>query len=172
MKSQLFPGRLFLIVTIICLSLQNLLSQSIQNEAIANASSTTITCEYMISWTLGESFIETFKSDNIQITQGFHQPLIELLDVSDPDNSFVYAKVYPNPTKGKLNIRFIGPTLFEKYHLTVTDIRGTTLENKEAYMGSNYELDCSQVSSETLFIDLTRKKDGTKYSFKILKVDY
>lgn len=51
-------------------------------------------------FSLGEAFIETHLGSGLIISEGFHQPLISLIDIKE--NPRVLVSVYPNPTSDKL----------------------------------------------------------------------
>jgi len=57
-----------------------------------------------IDYTIGETIIETVNGSVNQLTQGFHQPVIQVTEIGDhsPDTDMV---VYPNPTNGSLTIQ-------------------------------------------------------------------
>ena len=172
MKIFLHSGKVFIFMTFLCLPMRYSFSQSIQNDVFASAGDSYLTNDYIISWTLGESFVETYQSENIQITEGFHQPHIELLTILSTDPTSEYIYVYPNPTNGKCYIKLNKPKKDEFYFLTVTDMYGKTLINKEINLGIDNELDFRQFSAGTILLNVERKKDGSMYYFKILKLDY
>jgi hypothetical protein len=57
-----------------------------------------------IDYTIGEPLIETVSDSANQLTQGFHQPVIQVTEIGDhfSDTEMV---VYPNPTNGSLTIQ-------------------------------------------------------------------
>lgn len=57
-----------------------------------------------VSWTLGETVIETFDAGDIMLTQGFQQGDISVSTlVNDPSLNFA-IDAYPNPTSGYVNL--------------------------------------------------------------------
>ena len=52
-----------------------------------------------ISWSIGETVIETYKVDEVTLTQGFHQPLLTVVSVDELDMPGYNITAYPNPTR-------------------------------------------------------------------------
>ena len=61
---------------------------------------------YQVSWTLGETVIETISSGGNILTQGFQQPKLSLTPVTDLLYPDIKMKVFPNPTQGFTNYTF------------------------------------------------------------------
>ncbi len=57
-----------------------------------------------IDYTIGETIIETISDSANQLTQGFHQPVIQVTEIGD-QSSDIGMIVYPNPTNGSLTIQ-------------------------------------------------------------------
>lgn len=51
-----------------------------------------------LSWTLGEVAIMTLENQNQMLTQGFHQPILVVLNSDDVTTFDKTIKVFPNPT--------------------------------------------------------------------------
>jgi hypothetical protein len=65
-----------------------------------------------VTWTMGETMIETYAepSDNLMLTQGFNQPTKLLTAIAEqPQNISPIFSVYPNPTSGILRIKLSKP---------------------------------------------------------------
>ncbi len=58
--------------------------------------------EYFFSSTLGEAVIQTIQTNEIMLTQGFHQPDGNLFETGLP----MEIKVYPNPVVDQLKVAF------------------------------------------------------------------
>lgn len=58
-----------------------------------------------ISWTLGETVVETFTTDENILTQGFHQTVLTVLSINDMDGGPGYRiTAFPNPVKSHLTL--------------------------------------------------------------------
>ena len=170
MKPIPFNGIIFLI-TILCFSDHLLLSQTLQNDVIANAGENYYFGDKAISWTLGESIIESFHTDDIFISQGFHQPFIILLEI--PVNAFppLHLSVFPNPAEDLLQIEIPDPEINEHYLLTLYDINGKSLLSREIYLTDRIELDIRPYAAGMILLNIERESDGSKYYFKVIKTD-
>ena len=58
-----------------------------------------------ISWTIGETVIETLMHDNGILTQGFHQPTLSVVSVEDLVELNFNIQAFPNPTRDFLILR-------------------------------------------------------------------
>ena len=59
-----------------------------------------------LAFTVGEmAMVETFQNQNHFLTQGFHQPELNLVGVEDEDYFYEFV-VFPNPANAVLNIRY------------------------------------------------------------------
>lgn len=80
--------------------LQNLNAQ----EVVASGGNYYDAGQISISWTLGETMIETYGSTDLILTQGFQQPVLSVSTlIEDPDLDFQIT-AFPNPTRGHINI--------------------------------------------------------------------
>ena len=132
-----------------------------------------------LEWTLGEAAVQTIRSPNGLLTEGFHQPtlMVEDLEINTPQldtkvhSSELQVTVAPNPVKPILHLT-IESDLDETGIVQIVDLWGKTLQEIE-----------TNLSFETSDIDLTnfpagmymlylRKKDGAFLkTFKITKVN-
>ncbi|TVQ92998.1 MAG: T9SS C-terminal target domain-containing protein [Bacteroidetes bacterium] len=90
-----------ILLIIICKMIpQNLNAQ----EVVASGGNYYDTGQISISWTLGETMIETFGSTDLILTQGFQQPVLSVSTlIEDPGLDFQIT-AFPNPTRGHVNI--------------------------------------------------------------------
>lgn len=59
-----------------------------------------------LAFTVGEmAMVETFQSQNNFLTQGFHQPELNLVGIEEEDYFYEFV-VFPNPANEVLNIRY------------------------------------------------------------------
>ena len=106
---------------------------------------------YNLSFTVGEIAIETF-SENIILTQGFHQPNYQVTSITETPNSSSVT-LFPNPTKDIVKLVF--NTDFKTADLWVKDIQG-----KIIYQSINFstqtpqDLQCQQWSQGVYFVEI------------------
>jgi hypothetical protein len=82
----------------------------VKQEVIASAGGYNVNGGLSISWTLGETIIPTFKSQDgsLTLTHGFQQQLI-VTTVEENIDVFVSVIVFPNPASDVVNIKFEAP---------------------------------------------------------------
>jgi hypothetical protein len=84
-------------------------AQQIKQEVIASAGGYNKSADnsISISWTLGETIIPTFTSEDgsLILTHGFQQKLI-ITTVEENLEDLVEVTIYPNPTSEMINIQF------------------------------------------------------------------
>jgi hypothetical protein len=104
--------RNFLILFLMLLAL-SVGAQQIKQDVIASAGGFNVASDnsISISWTLGETIIPTFTSQDgtLIITHGFQQKLI-ITTVEENIKNPVNVTVFPNPTSAIVNIEFSAPT--------------------------------------------------------------
>ncbi len=96
----------------------------VQQEVIASAGGYNVNGDLSISWTLGETIIPTFTSQDgtLILTHGFQQQLI-ITAVEENLAVLVNLKVFPNPSSDFVNIQFDSP-LDGEVNLYIIDSQG------------------------------------------------
>jgi hypothetical protein len=77
-------------------------AQSLERRVIASGG-TSVTTPLHLDYTIGETAVIPLTSSGIVVTQGFHQPF----SIIPGDNIFPYLIIFPNPTAGDAEARFI-----------------------------------------------------------------
>lgn len=88
----------------------------------------------MLSWTLGEPFVNTLISDESILTQGFHQGKLIVTSVVEKEILSFEIIAYPNPAKDILNLRF-DPETSASLRYAVYSMQGQFLS--EGRLGSS-----------------------------------
>lgn len=154
---------LFILLTVLIVKL----SPSIQaQEVIASSGNHFQNENFSISWTLGETMIETFESSDMLLTQGFQQPLMIVSTmVEEPDLEF-QVTAYPNPTSAHVNISTdIGQTQSLIYR--VYDVQGRLISSNNL-LGTETRVAFDDFQPGTYFIQIVRDEKPVK-TFKIIK---
>lgn len=81
----------------------------------ATAGSHAVAGDLSVAWSIGEPIIATGNGANVITTQGFHQPPADFTTVIVPVTSNADWQLYPNPTRGVLQLN----TSSTKAHLAV-----------------------------------------------------
>jgi hypothetical protein len=147
---------IFLVIIIHSQFAQELISSS--GESIKNS-------DVQVDYSIGEIMIDTYSGDEIIITQGLHQPVITITDITDNKIKNMDIKLYPNPTSSILNIE-LNDIQKEKYY-SLTDINGKLLF-KDKILNMTESLDISNLLSGVYILKLTTNAQIIK-SYKIIK---
>ena len=118
-----------------------------------------------ISWGLGETVIETFKQDNIIVTQGFQQSKLTITSIDNPDSEFNII-AFPNPANDFVYLRIESSEL-EGVHYAVYDINGRML-TKQNFSSDLEKISFVDLKSGLYFIKVIHKEKELK-NFKIIK---
>ena len=120
---------------------------SFAQSVISSSGNSASNGDFILSWTIGEGVISTIGSNDIELTQGFHQPLmIDVIAVGIEDDLILDIIAYPNPTYDK--VMFEGGDPVGIYHIRMIDKLGRILEEKS-------------LPYEDLFLEMTRYENGT-----------
>lgn len=95
-------------------------SQSTSPVIIATSGDYFATSSYSVSWTLGETVIETYANTNIFLTQGFHQPILLSNDTVVNDQVYDFFNGF-SPNGDNLNDWWRIPIL-DKYQTNTVNI--------------------------------------------------
>jgi hypothetical protein len=118
--------KLPVIIFIACIFVLPVQAQLIKQEVIASAGGYNVSGDISLSWTLGETIIETFSSGALVLTHGFQQKLI-VTTVKENPYSSLNVILFPNPAGDFINIQTDPPADTETDILLV-DLQGKTLK--------------------------------------------
>ena len=90
-----------MVFSVLCL---NLRAQSILKEVISNGGDQMKNATISLNWTLGELAISSYSVADYTLGEGFHRHTNPGHSTSFPEMNFSTLKIWPNPTKGKINI--------------------------------------------------------------------
>ena len=134
---------------------------------ISSAGKTSSSDNFIISWTLGETLVATLQSENTNLTQGFHQPLmVDLFPTSLEDDMVLDMVAYPNPTYDKILFKGGDPT--GTYHLRLVDKLGRVLEQKSV-PSDQLELEMGRYNNGSYLIEVVEDKSEKRVIFNIVK---
>ncbi|MBS4013791.1 MAG: T9SS type A sorting domain-containing protein [Bacteroidetes bacterium] len=119
-----------------------------------------------ITWGLGEAVIETFKQDNIIVTQGFQQSKLTVTSIYDVPESEFSIVAFPNPANDFVYLK-IESSEFEGVQFVVYDINGRMLI-RQHFSSELEKISFSDLRSGVYFIKVIHKEKELK-NFKIIK---
>lgn len=143
-------------------------SQSISPEVTASAGDHFTGTNVQLSWTIGELMVETYDNDQIQLTQGFHQPNLIITAIEDLEIHF-QVRVFPNPTAEFINLEWT--EAIDGYVLLLIDTNGKQLlQQKVTNQGRTEVIPFTDYSTGSYFLQLSTPEGKTIKTFKILKI--
>ena len=119
-----------------------------------------------VSWTLGETVIETLIVGSNTLTQGFHQTKLTITAVSEVLIPGLEIRVFPNPTPEIITIHF--SEYVEGSRFWLYDLRGKLLENK-LISSADTEINMKNYASGQYILKLTNKSRQSIQTFQIIK---
>jgi hypothetical protein len=144
-------------------------TQTLQNEVLASAGEAYTINNSEISWTLGESLIESYLSGNILISQGFHQPIFRFFEIQEQEKPVFHVSIYPNPTSRFVQIDVKGSRDIEEFNIILSDMMGKVLLNRLVEPLSHDQLDLAEYPCGILLLKINRVSDGMQRTFKIVR---
>jgi len=158
--------RTLLLLGIFCGSIG--FSQTLTPEVIATAGDYFTSTNNNLSWTLGESVIETYSSTNNILTQGFQQSSYTITSVGENMNSVSSVFVYPNPASNFINI------CTESTEMKIMKVDLLTIAGKSVHsetFQNKLQLDLSGYSNGLYFIRVFDDNNNSVKTFKLLKTN-
>lgn len=122
--------RTFLLLLILLLPTMANLIYAQPLQVVASSGGNITIGDKAIEWTLGETVIATLSSENIILSQGFHQPILTVTTIKTPVELAYKIEAYPNPTNDLLLIRLENADA-QEFQYILYDINGKVLEQKE-----------------------------------------
>ncbi len=159
-KIGFFAGFLILILPL------GLAGQSLTPQVLSNAGGSFSQNGVKMSWTLGETAVMHFSTAGGSVTEGFHQPGLQIfgLDAS----AIVAIKIMPNPVQSTLNVQIPSANQSE-WVATLSDEQGRILLRRTRLQSGNTELDLSHYPSGVYFLGMQEAGKNVPQSFKVVK---
>ncbi len=80
-----------------------------------------------VSWTLGETVIETFRAGESILTQGFHQSKLTVVSIDEIDLPGYNITAFPNPASSYVTLK-VEAENYEKMSFRLYDFNGRLIE--------------------------------------------
>ena len=117
-------------------------------------------------FTLGEIAIETLKSDQYMLTQGFHQPSLGVISLLESPQTKI--SIFPNPITDILNLEFLN-SHNEFVEIRIIDLSGKIIFYDFTLTERNfYKINTTFLKLGTYILEVTTEKE--KDLFKIQKL--
>jgi len=151
-------------IYIILTSIQFSFAQQVISSAGTNATG----ASGQVSWTVGETVIETFTGSGSILSQGFQQGKLTITQVGEIDNPSVQVYVYPNPVNDKLKIEFsnFNPG---KYFIQITDANSRVVFERKAATDTQ-TIDMDSFQAGIYFLKIGNLAENQYETCKIIKI--
>ncbi|WP_321348795.1 T9SS type A sorting domain-containing protein [uncultured Draconibacterium sp.] len=135
-------------------------------EIVSTAGTVYETNGIQLSWTLGETVIETAESGSLVLTQGFHQSKLVITALDDITIADFEVKVYPNPTSDFVVVHFDENNL--NTHIQLFDLAGKKLKESVAN-NTDTQMNMTEYPGGTYLLKLLDDNFHPIQTFKIIK---
>lgn len=116
-----------------------------------------------ISWTLGETVIETTGGSNVILTQGFQQSDLNVNAIGEEEHKLA-IQIFPNPTAGILNLRaeqhFAGECFVQIFSIDGRKVH----EQQLLFSGNAAVLQLQQLEPGTYLLLLSNQQQSQNYT--------
>jgi hypothetical protein len=119
--------------------------------------------EVHLDFTLGEFMVQTIGNDP-KVTQGFHQPGLEMINQVVEPSFEGKVSVYPNPFQTELDIKINDQ---REFCINISDLKGTVMMRQKFSAETRLNLTTLEPGMYTILITL---KDARIYSGVIEKI--
>lgn len=121
-----------------------------------------------LSWTIGETVINTYSSTNNILTQGFQQSSYFVTSVNENTNSTFSISVFPNPANSFINICSESKEM-KMMKIDLLDITGRIVHSET--FQNNLQLNLLEYTSNVYFIRVYDVDNNSVKTFKLLKTN-
>lgn len=112
------------------------IGQDFNQHLIGTTGAYTENANASLSWSIGETMVETFANSSYTLTQGFHQGSLSVTALINQPDFGVDISVYPNPVRSVLYIK----TRDAGLHYKILNVSG------EAISAGNFETTKSEIN--------------------------
>ena len=126
-----------------------------------------------LSFTVGESVINTGQSGSFILTQGFHQSNQNSVNIDKDLEALVNYKLFPNPAKNLINLE-LQTSRPLNLQVSIVDIRGREIHPAspmEVFDLERKSFDLSRISSGIYVVQILNQKGQVLHSLKFKRVD-
>ena len=148
-------------------------AQMLTPTVIASAGGSDKSQNIQLDWTVGELATKTLTTQQNIYTQGFHQPVLQVLNIPlQIDSAIGYeVSVYPNPVTNMLHVYLHG-LADNKVYLRLTDINGRTVYLNSVYSGgSSTDIDMTKLAADVYLLFINTPLGQPIKAYKIVKTN-
>ena len=142
-------------------------AQSVSPEVTASAGAHFAIPTIQMSWTLGEPITSTLTSSSSQLTQGFQQPSVSIVGISDYDYSYS-VEAFPNPTVDVVRIQLSENISDGK--LSIIDPTGKTVFSQDI-TESEFLLDFAPYTQGIYLLNFMNESGTPLHTIRLQKIN-
>lgn len=149
------------------------IGQSIDRFVIGTGGDSSPSSSTHMDWTLGETFVSSIVTRQGIITEGFHQPILEVLQIQEQDLAYDNnIQVFPNPTSSQLFINLNHLSAQEQYYW-LFDMKGKIVDKGNLGTGKAQEIDLQWLVPGTYLLKIALNEvldePSITHHFQIIK---
>jgi hypothetical protein len=149
-------------------AVQGCVAQTARPEVFTSSGGFTSNASVSLSWTLGESLIETGSSSTSFLTQGFQQPTnLVITSLDNPNGSTGNISAYPNPVTSSVNITSV---INQPLRVDVMDLTGRKLFTRDLSGNDDNQVSLSDYSAGIYLFRVYNTEGQLLQTLKIDKI--
>jgi Secretion system C-terminal sorting domain len=158
--------QLILVGVVVCTTALFSQAQSLSPEVISVAGGKMQSATISLDWTLGEAAVSRWKTPQGFVTEGFHQPVLEVSLL--PQYGTTKISIAPNPVQSTLNI-LVSETPQKPMFAQLVDVQGRVLLQRTSLNLGNTEFNLNNLSAGIYFLQVLQQNGKTVEAFKVVK---
>lgn len=161
---KLFGSVVFILFSLL------LYSQAAERSIINTAGDVFSSESFSLQYTIGDIATETFKSQQLTLTQGFIQPDKNATNNIKHQKSESAWTIHPNPTKGKFSLYFEQYQPDKSHKVSIYDLHGRLTIQKE-YLQQNNSINIKELKPGTYFVKTYINELQNRITYKLLVIN-
>ena len=149
---------------VMCIGMPLIHSQSLSPQVIASSGYSFTSASARLEFTVGEVATSTLTAGTNTLTQGFHQPEIQIFAVENYNTDYVFT-LYPNPTEQFVTVV---STKEEDMQVHLYDLNGKALLVSSVFQ-QKITVDMQTLSAGSYIMRITTKAGIPLHSYTVIK---
>ena len=143
-------------------------AQSLSPAVISTAGGHMQNSQVSMDWTLGEAAVSRWKTPQGFVTEGFHQPVLEVSLLPQYETAMI--SIAPNPVQSTLNVQ-IKELSKHSLFANLVDIQGRVLIPLTSLQLGSTEFDMSNLPAGMYFLNVSRQNGKSLEVYKVVKTN-
>lgn len=147
-------------------------AQSLTPTVFSTSGSTLENANFSLSYTIGEPVTATLTNSNNTLTQGFQQPLYDVVsNITDyANNLLININVFPNPTDKLIHVEF-NTSENKKAIMYLYDISGKVITSETIQANTTKAIHLENTASGQYILKITDENNQLLSTHKIQKIN-